>query len=141
MMATRSVIGIVDGGRCTAIFCHWDGYPSHNGTILLKNYDREKTLELVSLGSLSVLREEIGSKHDGLNDDTIARTNKWCTFHFRDFGEHDCGPTFLDNENQMLGEFQGCDYFYVMKNEKWYMRHYRDDNWELLDIETIFDDA
>jgi len=36
-----------------------DGYVSHNGKILLENYDRAKTLALVELGDISSLGEEI----------------------------------------------------------------------------------
>ncbi len=142
-MATRSAIGIVDGDRCISIYCHWDGYPSHNGIILLEHYDRAKTLELVSLGSLSVLRENIGEKHNGLDDDMykLASDQKWCSFHCRDFGELDCGPMYLDHEDDMLKEYPSCDYFYVMKNDRWYMRRYDDRFWEILDKEVILDDA
>jgi hypothetical protein len=107
---------------------------------LLEHYDRAKTLELVSLGSLSVLREDIGVEHDGHQDD-VASKQKWCTFHCRDLGESDCGPTYLDHEDEMLKEFPYCDYYYVMKNDKWYLRSYRDSSWELLDKEVILDDA
>jgi hypothetical protein len=68
-MATRSRIGIQkEDGSVTSIYCHWDGYPDHNGKILLSNYtEREKVEELIALGSISSLRKDIapapGSDH------------------------------------------------------------------------------
>jgi hypothetical protein len=68
-MATRSRIGIQkEDGSVTSIYCHWDGYPDHNGKILLSNYtEREKVEELITLGSISSLRKDIapapGSDH------------------------------------------------------------------------------
>jgi hypothetical protein len=69
-MATRSRIGIEkEDGTILSVYCHWDGYPSHNGKILLENYtDREKVLGLIELGSISILAKNLtpvdGSAHD-----------------------------------------------------------------------------
>lgn len=55
-MATRSYIGNYRG----YIYCHWDGYPEHNGEILKKYYkDPKKVDELISLGDISILAENI----------------------------------------------------------------------------------
>jgi hypothetical protein len=60
-MATRSRIGIVnEDGTVSSIYCHWDGYPSNNGRILVEHYtDREKVKELIELGSISSLNREV----------------------------------------------------------------------------------
>lgn len=60
-MATRSLIGILkEENLVDYVYCHWDGYPSHNGKILLENYTtEEKVLELLEKGDLSCLGEEI----------------------------------------------------------------------------------
>ena len=54
-MATRSTIGVLNtDGSVTAVYCHWDGYPEHNGKILIENYTtEEKVRELISFGSIS----------------------------------------------------------------------------------------
>lgn len=68
-MATRSTISIQNADdTIDSIYCHWDGYPSNNGALLLEHYNTEdKIRELISLGSLSSLREKVkpieGSKH------------------------------------------------------------------------------
>jgi hypothetical protein len=64
-MATRSRIGIVkENGTVESIYCHWDGYPEHNGQLLLKHYDYNMTKDLIDLGDISVLGKSL--------DETIA---------------------------------------------------------------------
>jgi len=60
-MSTRSRIAIEnEDGTCRSIYCHWDGYPGHNGKILLEEYsDREKLNHLIDLGNLSSLAPNI----------------------------------------------------------------------------------
>jgi hypothetical protein len=59
-MATRSKIAIEDqDGTVRSIYCHWDGYPSHHGPILLEHYTtQEKVESLIALGSISSLAPE-----------------------------------------------------------------------------------
>lgn len=59
-MATRSKIAIEDqDGKVRSIYCHWDGYPSHHGPILLEHYTtQEKVESLIALGSISSLAPE-----------------------------------------------------------------------------------
>ena len=57
-MSTNSDIIIQRPGaqEFAAVYCHWDGYPSHNGRILRENYTtHDKVVELISLGWLSEL--------------------------------------------------------------------------------------
>lgn len=60
-MATRSYIGIQnEDGSVRSIYCHWDGYPDHNGKILREHYsDREKLNKLIDLGDISALGERL----------------------------------------------------------------------------------
>lgn len=64
-MATRSRIAIetkdAQGNvMVKSIYCHWDGYPSNNGKILLESYqDREKVEKLIRLGDISSLHNEV----------------------------------------------------------------------------------
>ncbi len=40
-----------------SVYCHWDGYPEHNGKILVEHYqDREDVQDLIDGGSMSTLR-------------------------------------------------------------------------------------
>lgn len=56
-MATRSRIGIVNpDNTVTSIYCHFDGYPSHVGAVLLEHYNTpDRVAALMALGDLSAL--------------------------------------------------------------------------------------
>lgn len=60
-MATRSRIGMeMADGSVKSIYCHWDGYVSHNGAILAKHYTDPKKVEaLIELGAISSLNENV----------------------------------------------------------------------------------
>ena len=106
-MSTRSLIGIADDeGKVTFIYCHSDGYESYMVPVLTKAYRNEaKVRELVDLGDLSVLADEIGVKHpfyesfkpssgavgDGY-DEYTKLYGKMCLAYHRDRGE-ERGPT------------------------------------------------
>lgn len=59
-MATRSKIAALNqNGTVTAIYCHWDGYPSHTGKVLLEHYSTEPLVrDLLATGSLSHIDSE-----------------------------------------------------------------------------------
>ena len=115
-MATRSMIAYETGSDTVrAIYCHHDGYPSHNGRILLNHYDDiEKVEELIDLGNLSVLSKEIGEKQDF--DQPTDRN--WCLAYGRDRGETGIEFKTFFNEDEL---FAGIDaeYFYVMNDGVW----------------------
>jgi hypothetical protein len=60
-MATRSRIGMEqEDGSVKSIYCHFDGYPSHNGRILNESFkDHDKVKSLIDLGDISFLRREV----------------------------------------------------------------------------------
>jgi len=64
-MGTRSdIIAQLSNGKWKRIYCHWDGYLSHNGKILFDHYTDQKHVDaLMALGNLSSLRESVGVKH------------------------------------------------------------------------------
>lgn len=67
IMSTRSNIAIEDmeTGEVRAIYCHSDGYLEGVGQTLLTHWtDRAKLDELIALGDISTLGEEIGTKHN-----------------------------------------------------------------------------
>jgi len=62
-MATRSLIGIVEGNSVKYIYCHFDGYPSGVGVTLNEHYtDTNKIMNLISLGDISSLTDRLPSK-------------------------------------------------------------------------------
>jgi hypothetical protein len=56
-MGTRSRIGIeLPDHSVVSVYCHWDGYPEHNGRILAEHYlNRDDVQELIDGGSMSSL--------------------------------------------------------------------------------------
>ena len=131
-MATRSAIGVMHGGVCKAVYCHWDGYIEHNGKILHENYDSTKANFLVALGDVSSLRPEIGEQHpfskfeckDGEYDE--AKYENWTTFYGRDRGEENTEWKTFQNYKEFIDHFDGsgCEYFYLMKDGVWYVSQY-----------------
>lgn len=57
-MATRSAIGYaLPNGKVRAVYCHWDGYPSHQLPILNEHYNSVRKVQaLIRPGSMSSLR-------------------------------------------------------------------------------------
>ena len=84
-MSIRSMIGLKTGKTtCLSIYCHSNGWPAHNGAILLSAYDTEdKVRVLLGLGDLSRLGPELGEKRD-FNDRTHP---EWCLAYGRDRGD------------------------------------------------------
>ena len=64
-MGTRSTIALeFADGTVQQVYCHWDGYLSHNGKILAEHYsDPFKLRDLIDLGGISSLGKSIGKKH------------------------------------------------------------------------------
>lgn len=135
-MATRSIIGVMHGDVCKAVYCHWDGYIDHNGRILMEHYDSAKANNLVALGDISSLGEEIGEQHPfsyvntEIDGDTYERLyGKMTTFYGRDRGEKDVGYKVLNSYDEFLEFFNGCgaEYAYIMNQGVWYVKQYRGD--------------
>lgn len=112
-MATRSRIAIENAdGTFTSVYCHWDGYPSHNGQILFDCYNTHAEVrELLSYGGLSVLGPKIGTKHDFESRDAKGQ----CTFYKRDRGEEDEGADKSDTYADLceLTRESGGEWLYV----------------------------
>lgn len=122
-MATRSTIAIQrQDGTLAQIYCHWDGYLSNNGQILLKHYqDPAKIEQLIALGDLSSLGEEIGTKHDF---DNAPRGE--CTFYGRDRGEEGTEARVFKDFKDYRENCQTEEYDYVFRNGTWYVSIYNE---------------
>lgn len=116
-MATRSHIGVKQpNGTIDYVYCHWDGYPEHNGKILVNHYkDIDKVNQLLDLGSLSILGREIGEQQDF--DDRSTHNKDWCLAYERDRGEKRIGRRNTTFEN-LLGD-DNVSYLYVFDNDEW----------------------
>ena len=120
-MATRSTIAVVNPDKTiTQIYCHWDGYPSHNGRILKEEYNNlEKAQELVSLGDLSVLAERINPTDPNHSFDSAQEGV--CVYYGRDRGEEGSEPRTFRNMDMFLltGDIQ--EYNYVFVANEWHL--------------------
>jgi hypothetical protein len=115
------MIAFDNGDSVYAIYCHWDGYPQHNGKILLENYDTiEKVEELLDLGNLSALGPEIGQQHPFNSND-----NNWCKAYGRDRGEKNQEAGTYATLSEACAAFGDSDYFYLFDGHGWMFRKHR----------------
>lgn len=141
-MGTRSaIVEKTDTGEFRGIYCHWDGYLSHNGRILLEHYTTpEKVSQLISLGYISSLGNRIApdeneehSYDSPVKDITVA--------YFRDRNED------LDDVSTIVGstleDVLGCidyAYAYVFINNEWYLYDYEQTLVKLSEIDLDNDE-
>lgn len=104
-MSTRSLISVEQkDGSVKTVYCHFDGYPSHNGRMLEDNYKTlNKANELVSLGNISSLSESVNQTD----------------FYGRDRNENDQGPETSSSIKQALKKDYSTEYHYVFSKGKW----------------------
>lgn len=113
-MGTRSTIWYKDKdeNKYKGVYCHWDGYPSYNGKLLLENYNSFKKIKkLISYGSISSLNSTIET----------------CEFYCRDRGE-EMNIYEMDLRGNIDGYFEAYNYLF---DGKWYLF---DDNNELIEL-------
>lgn len=123
-MGTRSTIAIRnEDGTVSGIYCHWDGYLAYNGKILVENYtDEAKVRELIALGNISSLGENIGSKVDF--DDYDSHNKGQCVAYGRDRGERDQEAKNYPFWDALIGN-AGEEYNYLfVPGEGWYVEYY-----------------
>ena len=120
------------GRECyKGIYCHSDGYLSHNGTILLQCYNTAELVEeLISLGDMSFLAERIepeaGTKHSFDNPQDGV-----CIYYHRDRGEdwEYTKPCEAETEQEYYNRNKQ-EYNYLFKDGKWYWNDCSLENWE-----------
>lgn len=136
-MSTRSLIAVEQNdGSVKSIYVHFDGYPDHNGRLLLEYYNsRELADALLELGPLSCLAERLapepGEKHSyncPLPDVCIA--------YHRDRGEKYTPPYSWHNTEHLMSRASDAfwaDYVYLFQNGSWYVDSaYHPDGWRLV---------
>ena len=130
-MATRSSIARKnEDGTVTAIYCHWDGYPSHNGRILENYYKVPLKLDtLLSLGDVSILGPLIGEKHPFNNPNPFGsdayRAHEelykgWTKFYGRDRGEKNIDAGTYSTVKEWVGK-RGEEYNYLFIDGTWFV--------------------
>ena len=120
-MGTRSAIGYKTSNGIRAVYCHWDGYVSHNGRILQDNYQAAyKIARLIEQGDMSVLAAEpmptAGSGHSFETPEEGV-----VVYYGRDRGESRCETKEFADYDEFETEMSnmGCEYFYVFNGREW----------------------
>jgi len=128
-MGTRSMIAIQNpySKDIRAVYCHWDGYLEHNGSLLQKHYSASpKANNLIALGDISSLKPEIGEAHpfgyhgsDISQEEYDAKFGNMTTFYTRDRGE-DTPFKVFPTLAKAADYYDGCgvEYLYVFKYSK-----------------------
>ncbi len=116
-MGTRSDI-IVEraDGKWARIYCHWDGYLDHNGTILAEHYNTQERAEaVVAPGDMSSLAEKC-DKPKGHSYQTPVPG--YSVYYGRARGETDVNATIGDSLAAVWpGSDTGTEYTYVWKRD------------------------
>jgi hypothetical protein len=125
-MATRSLIGInLNNGITKLIYCHWDGYPEHNGQLLVNNYTSPSAVfDLLELGDLSNLGESLTSSTAYHRD----RKEPWGMVEPRDVNT---------SELDAVGKDYGVDYVYIYNNEYEWECHRLNMSGELVPVNIL----
>lgn len=120
-MGTRSNIMVeTKEGKIAVIYCHWDGYISHNGVILQEHYNSyEKAMKLIKLGDLSVLYPKC-TKPAGHSFDN--QVDGYTVAYGRDRGEKDCAAHYYNSITEAFSDKTSwSEYAYLFKNGAWYV--------------------
>ena len=127
-MSTRSTIIVKVDDEYHGIYCHFDGYPSNMGPLLLKYYDTQKEAEeLVALGGLSYLAPRLKPKSG--EQHTFNSPNHDITLAYH----RDRGEPWEQNKPEVHYDINKIDfqeYVYVFKDDDWYL--YDDGEFALL---------
>ena len=121
-MAIHARIGYMKDKKIKATYVYWDGQIQSLGKILYNNYNTDETVEnLISFGSASRIRENIGEKIDYNADRDNEEYHKQhadqCVFYCRDRG--DSSPNIWDYEKKELATSQ--EYNYLFAYGTWYV--------------------
>ena len=145
-MATRSTIALeFADGTVQQVYCHWDGYLSNNGKLLLENYSNPFVLrDLIDLGDISSLRPTVGEKHDFSRLDSDMPSDQYetlygnmTTFYGRDRGETGTGAKKFKDFADYAENFIHEEYAYILRqNGNWYVKQYSN-GFELLTADMV----
>lgn len=140
-MSTRSLIGRINpDNSVTTIYCHWDGYPKNQLSILVPCYSNEEKLnELMSLGSISYLEDNPNPPEHKSHSFREPYPHTTVAYH-RDRGDkwEECEPDNYTSLDEMLEDDGNWNiaYFYIFDGDKWHLydgegteyRYSQDDN-------------
>ena len=120
-MSTRSRIAFqFSKNNIYSIYCHYDGYPSYVGKILLEHWNTpERVNALMVLGDLSQLGSEVGDKHDFDKHDHSSTS---CLAYGRDRGEQNVSSVVCKTRAELVELAKGCcgEFVYLFDGTSWF---------------------
>lgn len=131
-MSTRSLIGqIKEDGKIESIYCHFDGYVDHVGSILKNSYSTQERVDaLIGLGWLSSLQDAI-DKDDRKTCECCGHTPSGIT----EAVHRDRGESLRIDEFESLEYYNNNDlwysYMYLWRDKKWWVKV----DWKYVDKE------
>lgn len=106
-MSTRCLIGLeTSDGKCRAIYCHFDGYPTGVGFELVRNYTTAKQVEnLIALGDMS----------------SLGKTPDACdTYNNEKYDERNAPETFKNRDGYFKSAYErDTEYCYLYTKGTW----------------------
>lgn len=99
-MSTRSYICRREGDHYIGVYCHHDGYLSHNGLILYTCYNDDKKVR-------DLITKDMSSLGDTLEE---------CIFYDDEFN-----PPAQFSSLAAMNDFD-IDYYYIWEKERWYVK-------------------
>ena len=122
-MSTRCRIGkVLEDGSVKSIYCHHDGYPEYVGQILKDCYDFYNIEDLLNLGDLSVLGENI---HPTEKSHSFEHPEYGvCVGYHRDRGEDYIPPRIDKSIDDYIKNKEDLDieYKYLLdENDDWWV--------------------
>ena len=125
-MATRSTIALeFADGSVGQVYCHWDGYLSHNGAILQEHYlDPFKLQKLIDNGDLSSLRPEVNP--EPYREHTFDKSQEdVCVFYKRERGETNVDARYFKDFAAYKANHQYEEFEYILRTDGvWYVSQY-----------------
>jgi hypothetical protein len=116
-MGTRSFITIKHKDNTySGVYCHWDGYPEHNGKILKEDYQaRSKVVDLIDGGDMSSLKTKT-TWESTFKDDDYSNTREEQPLYYYERGETDDDtiyPKHFKTHQKMYKYAKGCGCEYI----------------------------
>lgn len=136
-MSTRSLIAMqLEDDKYKTIYCHFDGYLSHNGALLLDYYNTTEIInELLELGNISCLAKNLypdptmihGFGYNERQEDVVVA-------YGRERGEKNTEAIILSYK-ELTDEYGDADYIYVFTQDNKWMYLKPDEHNELQSVE------
>lgn len=106
-------------GSIKSIYCHYDGYPSHNGKLLIEYWNNhEKAEALMSLGNLVMLGKTLGERLDHEKIEADLRSNA-CKAYGRDKEKNGQDAISHPNIDKLIQCYE--TYVYLYTDNRWYI--------------------